>query len=136
MQLVEFKFDKSIDKVILEGMVSHHGVQKELAKDMDICESALSRWIADLGLSQQVSKIRQSEGLPPSPRDLEAVNKEGKALLSLAVNSSCTKCGKSLEDMFKADIQGFVGDKVVTRDELDVKHWFIFDSSLINKHTV
>ena len=136
MQVVEYKFDKTIDKVILEGMVNHGGVQKDLARDMDICESALSRWIVDLGLSQQVSRIRQSEGLPPSPRDLEAVNKEGKALLSLAVDSSCTKCSKSLDDMFKADIQGCVGDKVVTRDELGIKHWFIFDSSLINKHTV
>ena len=133
MEVMELTFGKSIEAIILEGLVRFNGEQIKLAEDMGVSQGSLSRWIKELEIMPQVLKIRKDNGLPPSVRDLRQSDAEGKALLLSAVRSSCTKCNIELTDLIRIDIQGTTTATdetiVVVRDEMRRKHWFKVDVS-------
>ena len=106
MIAMEYQYGKPIDELILETKANSDGEQKEASRKLNMSESTLCRWIHELDLTRNVSVIRKHNGLPPTTRELRMETKSGEELISIAVISPCTECGKRFEELKIHNITG------------------------------
>ena len=133
MIAMEYQYGKPIDELILETLANSDGEQKGASRKLNMSEATLCRWIHELDLTRNVSVIRKHNGLPPTTRELRMETKSGEELISIAVISPCTECGKRFEELKIHNITGVNVDNeeliAVVRDEMNIKHWFKLDRS-------
>ena len=132
--MMEYKFGKPIDDLILDSIKQANGEQREASNILGIAESTLSRWINELDLTKHVSKIRRDNGLIPTTRELR-MEISGQEVIELAVQGRCTECNKKFEEFTDFSITGITkkdDDTVaIIRDQLNIKHWFNLDLSSV-----
>ncbi len=127
MYMMEYKFGKEIDTLILDALIQSRGEQKQASDALGISPSTMSRWINELNLTRQVSRIRKQNGLPPTTGELR-MEVEGKEIIELSVVDNCSDCNARFED-FKSHKITHINTEdgkhtAVVRDELNRKHWF------------
>ena len=146
MTMMEYKFGKPIDELIIGSMVDHHGSQLDASNSLGISPSTMSRWIKELDLTRHILKIRRDNGATPTTNDL-SMEISGQEVIELAVKGRCldkSECNKKLEEFVNYTItyvdklpNPFKPDGndreliAVVRDELNIKHWFSLDLSTI-----
>lgn len=131
--MMEYKFNKPIDELILDSLINSSGAQNEASQLLDISESALCRWIQELDLNKEVSQIRKNNNRPPTIGDLRIKISDGRELVEVAIIKRCSDCNAKFEDFISHTVTAV--DKkdeeiiAVVRDELNRKHWFALDMS-------
>ena len=134
MSMMEYKFGKPIDDLIINAIKEAHGEQRGASNILGIAESTLSRWVNELNLIKYVSKIRKDNGLIPTTRALR-MEISGQEVIELAVQGRCTDCNKKFEEFTDYSITGITKIDNITvaiiRDQLNIKHWFNLDLSVV-----
>ena len=70
MSLMELRYETDIESLILNTIVKAKGHQKNASELLGISESTLCRWIQQLDLSKKVGRVRNNNGLLPTPKTL------------------------------------------------------------------
>jgi len=134
MSMMEYKFGKPIDDLILDSIKQANGEQREASNILGIAESTLSRWVNELNLIKYVSKIRRENGLIPTTRALR-MEISGQEVIELAVQGRCTDCNQKFEEFTDYNITGITkiekNTVAIIRDQLNIKHWFNLDLSVV-----
>tara|TARA_R110000824_G_scaffold43758_5_gene127677 strand:+ start:1794 stop:2201 length:408 start_codon:yes stop_codon:yes gene_type:complete len=125
---MELRYECDIESLILDTIVKAKGHQKNASELIGISESTLCRWIQQLDLSKKVGRVRNNNGLLPTPKTLTIEINDG----DISKITPCSMCGIQFEELKISNITGVnfnSGDPhnspiAVVRDELNRKHYF------------
>ena len=132
MSLMELKHGEDIESLVLNTIVKAKGHQKNASEILGISESTLCRWIQQLDLSKKVGRVRNNNGLLPTPKALTIEIDDG----DIAKITPCLECGIQFKELKVSNITGVnftEGSTVaVVRDELNRKHHFTLISRVVS----
>ena len=128
MSLMELRYECDIESLILNTIVKAKGHQKNASELLGISDSTLCRWIQQLDLSKKVGRVRNNNGLLPTPKTLNIEINDG----DISDITPCSMFGVQFEELKVPNITGVnfnSGDPsgspiAVVRDELNRKHHF------------
>jgi arginine repressor len=135
MRMLELRHQTSIERLILNRLQDASGEFRATAVSLGCSQATLSRWVVELGLTEECAVIRHSFGLAPTLNELQLEPSDsGQQVIRLnhAIVSDCTSCGESLDNLERPEFMGVIGGDethiAVIRGRDRLKHWFKLDS--------
>ena len=133
--VLELKYKKPIDVILLTALQGAQGEYLAASQSIDIAESTFSRWLLELNLISDASRIRQSFGMPQTASTVRIVRETDSELPdTLKTTGDCTSCHRELISLprpleftgvkKKQKVREFYAEVV---DGEGNRHWFLLE---------